>query len=315
MALPSVSMRQLLEAGVHFGHQKDRWNPKMEPYIFGVRSNIHIIDLSQTLPLLHQTLMQVREIAAKGGRILFVGTKRQAAEPVKLAAQRCAQYYVNHRWLGGTMTNWVTISNSIKRLRKLEEILDGEDNSGLTKKELIGLTREREKLERSLGGIKEMGSVPDFLFVIDTNKESIAIKEARNLHIPVAAILDTNCDPADADFPIPGNDDAARAISLYCELVADAALDGMAEAQAALGMDPGAAIEPVEPALAAEMESKAEENSAEEMKAEEVKPEAEAKAEKKEEKADPKEEKPAAQKAAPKKAAAKKDDAKEEKAE
>lgn len=302
MAMPTVSMRQLLEAGVHFGHQKHRWNPKMESYIFGVRSNIHIIDLSQTLPLLHQTLVQVREIAAKGGRVLFVGTKRQAAEPVKLAAQRCAQYYVNHRWLGGTMTNWVTISHSIKRLRKLEEILDGDANSGLTKKELIGLTREREKLERSLGGIKEMGGVPDFLFVIDTNKESIAIKEARNLHIPVAAILDTNCDPADTDFPIPGNDDAARAISLYCELVADAVLDGMAEAQASLGIDPGAAIAPVEPALAAEMEAKAEEKPAEEVKAETVE-------------ADKKEEKPAAKKAAPKKAAAKKDDAKEEKAE
>lgn len=307
MALPTVSMRQLLEAGVHFGHQKHRWNPKMEPYIFGVRSNIHIIDLSQTLPLLHQTLVQVREIAAKGGRVLFVGTKRQAAEPVKQAAQRCAQYYVNHRWLGGTMTNWVTISNSIKRLRKLEEILDGEAESGLTKKELIGLTREREKLERSLGGIKEMGGVPDFLFVIDTNKESIAIKEARNLHIPVAAILDTNCDPADTDFPIPGNDDAARAISLYCELVADAVLDGMAEAQAQFGVDPGAAVNPVEPALAEEMQAAAEEAPAEEAKAEEVKAE--------EPKAEAKKEEPKAKKAAPKKAAAKKDEAKEEKAE
>jgi small subunit ribosomal protein S2 len=250
MALPQVSMRQLLEAGVHFGHQKHRWNPKMEPFIFGVRSNIHIIDLSQTVPLLHQTLLKVREVAARGGRILFVGTKRQASDPVKVAAKRCAQYYVNHRWLGGTMTNWSTISNSISRLRKLEEMLADTADTGLTKKELIGLTREQTKLERSLGGIKDMGGIPDLLFIIDTNKEVIALGEARKLGIPVAAIIDSNSNPADADFPVPGNDDAARAISLYCELVADAALDGMADAQADMGVDAGAAVNPVEPAIA-----------------------------------------------------------------
>jgi len=250
MALPPINMRQLLEAGVHFGHQKHRWNPLMEPYIFGVRSNIHIIDLSQTVPLLHQVLVKVREVAARGGRILFVGTKRQASEPVKLAAKRCAQYYVNHRWLGGTMTNWATISNSISRLRKLEELLADGADTGLTKKELMGLTREQTKLERSLGGIKDMGGIPDLLFVIDTTKETIALGEARKLGIPVAAIIDTNSNPADADFPVPGNDDAARAITLYCELIADAALDGMADAQADLGHDPGAAVNPVEPALA-----------------------------------------------------------------
>lgn len=257
MSLPQVSMRQLLEAGVHFGHQKHRWNPKMEPYIFGVRSNIHIIDLSQTLPLFHQVLVKVREVAARGGRILFVGTKRQASEPVKVAAKRCAQYYVNHRWLGGTMTNWATITNSINRLRKLEEMLSENSDTGLTKKELIRLTREQSKLERSLGGIKDMGGLPDMLFIIDTNKEVIALKEARKLKIPVAAVIDTNSAPEDADFPIPGNDDAARAISLYCELVADAILDGMADEQADMGVDPGAAVNPVEPALAEVVEKTA----------------------------------------------------------
>ena len=246
MALPQVSMRQLLEAGVHFGHQKHRWNPRMEPYIFGVRSNIHIIDLSQTVPLLHQALVKVREVAAKGGRILFVGTKRQASGAVAEAAKRCAQYYVNHRWLGGTLTNWTTISHSIKRLRELEALLAEDADTGLTKKELMKLTRERDKLERSLGGIKDMGGVPDLMFIIDTTKEVIALGEARKLHIPVVAILDTNSDPEDADYPIPGNDDATRAIALYCDLIADAVLDGMAESQIDLGVDPGAAEEPVE---------------------------------------------------------------------
>jgi len=248
MSLPTISMRELLEAGVHFGHQKHRWDPRMEPYIYGVRSNIHIFDLSQTVPLLHQALVKVREVTAKGGRVLFVGTKRQASEPVKVAAKRCAQYYVNHRWLGGTMTNWTTISNSINRLRKLEEMLSDGSSTGLTKKELIGLTRELNKLERSLGGIKNMGGLPDLLFVIDTTKEVIALGEARKLNIPVAAVIDTNSNPSDADFPIPGNDDAARAITLYCELIADAALDGMADAQVDMGVDPGAAVNPVEPA-------------------------------------------------------------------
>ena len=250
MALPDFSMRQLLEAGCHFGHQTHRWNPKMKDYIFGERANIHIIDLSQTVPLLHQALVKVREVAAKGGRVLFVGTKRQAAEPISLAASRCAQYYMNHRWLGGTLTNWQTISKSIARLRELESLLDAEGGpTGLTKKEILMLTREREKLERSLGGIKEMGGTPDLMFVIDTNKESIAIQEAKRLNIPVVAILDTNCDPDPIDFPIPGNDDASRALSLYCDLIADAVLDGIADSQAALGMDLGESEAPSEMAL------------------------------------------------------------------
>ena len=250
MALPDFSMRQLLEAGAHFGHQTHRWNPKMERYIFGSRSNIHIIDLSQSLPLLHQALVKVREVAAGGGRVLFVGTKRQASEPVATAAKRCAQYYVNHRWLGGTLTNWRTISGSISRLRELEGVLDGGDTGGRTKKELLQLTREREKLELSLGGIKDMGGIPDLMFVIDTNKEAIAIQEARKLNIPVIAILDTNSNPDGIAFPVPGNDDAARALQLYCDLVADSVLDGLAAGQAAMGVDLGASEKPAhEPAL------------------------------------------------------------------
>ena len=194
MALPDITMRQLLEAGVHFGHQTHRWNPKMAPFIYGSRNNIHIIDLTQTVPLLHQALITVSDVVAKGGRVLFVGTKRQASEAVADAAKSCAQYFVNHRWLGGTLTNWRTISNSIKRLKSLEELLAGEHH-GLTKKELLQLTREKDKLERSLGGIKDMGAVPDLMFVIDTNKEGIAIAEARKLHMPVVAVVDSNCDP------------------------------------------------------------------------------------------------------------------------
>ena len=252
MALPEFSMRQLLEAGAHFGHQTHRWNPKMDRYIFGSRANIHIIDLSQSIPLLHQALVKVREVAASGGRVLFVGTKRQASDPVATAAKRCAQYYVNHRWLGGTLTNWRTISGSIARLRELEGVLDGGE-SGRTKKELLQLTREREKLELSLGGIKDMGGIPDLMFVIDTNKEAIAIQEARKLNIPVVAILDTNCNPDGITFPIPGNDDAARAIQLYCDLIADSVLDGLAAGQSASGVDLGASeAPPVEPAVAAE---------------------------------------------------------------
>ena len=250
MALPEFSMRQLLEAGVHFGHQTHAWNPKMDPYIFGARSNVHIIDLSQTVPLFHQALLQVREVAAKGGRVLFVGTKRAAQEPVATAAKRYAQYYVNHRWLGGMMTNWKTVSNSIARLRELEAMQENGGSAGLTKKEGLQLARELEKLDKTLGGIKDMGGKPDLMFVIDTNKEGIAIKEARRLGIPVVAILDSNCDPESADFPIPGNDDAARAISLYCDLIADAVLDGMTEAQAGAGVDLGAAVNPVELAIA-----------------------------------------------------------------
>ena len=258
MALPEFSMRQLLEAGVHFGHQTHRWNPKMAPYIFGARSNIHIMDLSQTVPLLHQALVKVREVASKGGRILFVGTKRAASQPIADSASRCAQYYVNHRWLGGMLTNWQTISGSIARLRELESKLgDGGEDTGLTKKENLKLTRELEKLDKALGGIKDMGGKPDLMFVIDTNKEGIAVKEARRLGIPVIAILDTNCDPASADLPIPGNDDAARAIQLYCDLIADAVLDGMTEAQANVGVDLGAAENPVEMAMAAAPAAKA----------------------------------------------------------
>src|ERR1700683_2441052 len=249
MALPEFSMRQLLEAGAQFGHHTHRWNPKMERYIFGSRSNIHIIDLSQTMPLLHQALVKVREVAASGGRVLFVGTKRQASEPVATAAKRCAQYYVNHRWLGGTLTNWRTISQSIARLRELETVLENPESSGRPKKEILQLTRERDKLELSLGGIKDMGGIPDLMFVIDTNKEAIAIQEARKLNIPVVAILDTNCDPQGITYPIPGNDDAARALQLYCDLVADAVLDGLTAGQAALGVDIGASVAPVEPAL------------------------------------------------------------------
>ena len=248
MALPEFSMRSLLEAGAHFGHQTHRWNPKMDRYIFGSRSNIHIIDLSQTIPLLHQALVAVREVAAKGGRVLFVGTKRQAADPVAEAAQRCAQYYMNNRWLGGTLTNWRTVSGSIARLRELEGLLEG-GGEGRVKKELLNLQREKDKLELSLGGIKDMGGIPDIMFVIDTNKEAIAIQEARKLNIPIIAILDTNWDPDGITYPIPGNDDAARAIQTYCDLIADAVLDGLAAGQASQGVDLGAAVNPDEPML------------------------------------------------------------------
>ena len=249
MALPEFSMRSLLEAGAHFGHQTHRWNPKMERYIFGSRSNIHIIDLSQSIPLLHQALVAVRDVAAKGGRVLFVGTKRQASEPIAAAAKRSAQYYMNNRWLGGTLTNWRTVSGSIARLRELEGLLEGGEGGGRVKKELLNLTREKEKLELSLGGIKDMGGIPDIMFVIDTNKEAIAIQEARKLNIPVIAILDTNCDPDGITYPIPGNDDAARAIQTYCDLIADAILDGLAAGQASSGVDLGASEAPVEPML------------------------------------------------------------------
>ena len=252
MALPEFSMRQLLEAGAHFGHRQQRWNPKMASFIYGQRNDIHILDLTQTVPLLHRALVTLRDVAAGGGRILFVGTKRQASEPVAAAAKRCAQYYVNHRWLGGTLTNWQTISHSIRRLRSIEETLSGAEHSGLTKKELLGLLREQDKLERSLGGIKEMGGVPNLLFVVDTNKEAIAIAEAKKLGIPVMAVLDSNSDPDGIAFPIPGNDDAARAIALYCDLAARAVIDGLGESQSAAGVDLGAAedVESVAPSQA-----------------------------------------------------------------
>jgi len=245
MALPEFSMRQLLEAGVHFGHQAHRWNPKMALYIFGTRNNIHIVDLAQTVPMLHRALQAVSDTVSKGGRILFVGTKRQAQDSIADAAKRSAQYYVNSRWLGGTLTNWKTISASIARLRKLDEMINSGEAAGYTKKERLTMQRERDKLDRSLGGIKDMGGVPDLLFVIDTNKEDIAIKEAQRLNIPVAAVVDTNCDPAGITYVVPGNDDASRAVSLYCDLVAKAAIDGISRAQGEMGVDLGAAEKPI----------------------------------------------------------------------
>src|ERR1700716_3529997 len=245
MSLPDYSMRQLAEAGVHFGHQSHRWNPKMAEYIFGTRNNIHIIDLAQSVPMLHRALQAVSDTVAKGGRILFVGTKRQAQDAVADAAKRCAQYYVNSRWLGGTLTNGKTISGSISRLRKLEEMLSSNEAQAYTKKERLELQRERDKLDRSLGGIKDMGGLPDLVFVISTNKEDIAIKEARRLGLPVAGVVDTNCDPNGITFVVPGNDDAARAITLYCDLIAKAAIDGISRAQGDMGVDLGAAEKPV----------------------------------------------------------------------
>lgn len=244
MTMPTFTMRQLLEAGVHFGHHTRRWNPRMKPYLFGVRNGIHIIDLTQTVPMLGQAMQAVRDVVAAGGRVLFVGTKPAAAERVAEAARRCGQYYVNHRWLGGMITNWQTISASIKRLRELDDKLGG-DLVGLTKRETLEMQRERDKLERALGGIKEMGGVPDVLVVIDTNKESIAVKEAQIKNIPIVAILDSNSDPDGVTYPVPGNDDAIRAISLYCDLLSGAVLDGIRAEIAASGGDLGAASEPL----------------------------------------------------------------------
>jgi small subunit ribosomal protein S2 len=241
--LPAFNMRQLLEAGVHFGHQTHRWNPKMSSFIYGARNNIHIIDLTQTTPMLHQALVKVSDTVAGGGRVLFVGTKRQASDAIAQAAKRSAQYFMNHRWLGGTLTNWKTISQSIRRLRQLDEMLSSEAH-GRTKKEVLNLTRERDKLAQALGGIKDMGGTPDLLFVIDTNKESIAIAEAKKLGIPIVAVVDTNCNPDGITYPIPGNDDAGRAITLYCDLVARAAIDGIERGQAASGVDIGASEAP-----------------------------------------------------------------------
>ena len=239
MTMPTFTMRQLLEAGVHFGHHTRRWNPKMSPYIFGVRNGVHVIDLEQTVPMLHRAMQAVRDVVAGGGRVLFVGTKRQAQEKVAESSKRCGQYFVNHRWLGGMLTNWKTISQSIKRLREMEERLAG-DTGGLTKKEILMLTRERDKLERALGGIKEMGGLPDVLFIIDTNKESIAVQEANKLGIPVVAVIDSNSNPDGIAFPIPGNDDALRAIDTYCELISGAVLDGLQAEMVAAGIDVGA---------------------------------------------------------------------------
>ena len=251
MALPDFSMRQLLEAGVHYGHQTQRWNPRMAEYIYGDRNGIHIIDLTQTVPMLDAALNVIRETVAKGGRILFVGTKRQAQKAIAEAAEKCAQYYMNHRWLGGTLTNWQTVSKSIQRLKQLDEVL-GSGAEGLTKKERLQMEREQAKLQSSLGGIREMGGVPDLLFIIDVGKEDLAILEAQKLGIPVVAVVDTNCSPKGVDYVIPGNDDAARAIALYCDLVARAALDGMSAQLGAAGVDLGAMEQAPEEETAAE---------------------------------------------------------------
>ena len=248
MSLPSFSMRELIDAGVHFGHKTKRWNPRMAPFIYGTRNDIHIIDLQQTVPMLHRALSAVRATVAKNGRILFVGTKRQASEEIAASAKRCGQYYVDNRWLGGMLTNWSTIQNSIRQLRKYEELL-GDPHSGLTKKEILNTQRHRDKLERSLGGIRDMGGKPDLLFIIDTTREELAVKEAQKLGIPIVAIIDTNCTTDGIDFPIPGNDDATRAIKLYCQLISDAALSGLQQSMGGKEVDFGASME------AAEMEA------------------------------------------------------------
>lgn len=239
MALPEFSMRQLLEAGVHYGHQTARWNPKMGEFIYGDRNGIHILDLTQTVPMLEQALKVVRDTVAKGGRILFVGTKRQAQKPIAEAAEKCAQFYMNHRWLGGTLTNWKTISLSIQRLKQIDEVL-ASGAEGMTKKERLNMERDQSKLQASLGGIREMGGVPDLIFIIDVGKEDLAIQEATKLGIPVVGVVDTNCSPKGVTYVIPGNDDAARAIGLYCDLIARAALDGMSAQLGAAGIDLGA---------------------------------------------------------------------------
>ena len=300
MAMPQVEMRKLLEAGVHFGHQKHRWNPKMAPYIFGERNGVHIIDLSQTVPSLTRALQAVREVVAGGGRVLFVGTKRQASTVIADTAKRCGQYYVNHRWLGGMLTNWATVSQSIKRLKQFDAKL-ADENTGLTKKETLQLTRQRDKLELTLGGIRDMGGLPDIIFAVDTIRDDIAIAEANRLNIPVIAVLDTNSKPEGVDFPIPGNDDATRAIRLYCDLIADAVLDGIQADLAAQGVDVGAAVEvdaeAVAEDIAAEAAPAVEAEAAPVEKAAAKKAPAKKAAEKKE---------PAAKKAAPAKKAAEK---------
>lgn len=262
MTMPKFTMRELLEAGVHFGHNTRRWNPQMRPYIFGVRNGIHILDLQQTVPMLDLALRTIREIAANGGRVLFVGTKRQAQDKVAEAAKRCGQYYVNHRWLGGMLTNWKTVTNSINRLKELQGIFS-QEKPKYTKKEILMLRREMEKLELSIGGIKDMAGQPDAIFIIDTNKEDIAVKEANKLGIPVIAIIDSNSTPAGIDYPIPGNDDALRAIELYCDLVSSAVLDGIQAEMASSGVDLGASetVEVTLPAAANE-ESAAPEKAA-----------------------------------------------------
>jgi len=251
MAMPQVTLRVLLEAGVHFGHHTRRWNPRMAPYIFGIRNQVHILDLQQTVPLMERALRAIRDTVAGGGRVLFVGTKKAAAEYVAESATRCGQYYVNHRWLGGMLTNWKTITGSVKRLKEMEGQLGG-TVEGLTKKEVLMLTRDKEKLDRALGGIKDMGGLPDIIFIIDVVKEKLAIEEANKLGIPVVAVVDSNSDPSGIAFPIPGNDDAIRAINLYCDMVASAVLDGISAELGSSGADIGAMEElPVEEILEA----------------------------------------------------------------
>lgn len=276
MALPDYSMRQLLEAGVHYGHQTQRWNPKMSQYIYGERNGIHILDLTQTVPLLDAALQVVRDTVAKGGRVLFVGTKRQAQKAVADAAERSAQFYMNHRWLGGTLTNWKTVSQSINRLKQIDETM-AQGAEGLTKKERLGIEREQAKLQASLGGIREMGGLPDLLFVVDVNKEDLAVLEANKLGIPVVAIVDSNSSPKGIDYIIPGNDDAARAIALYCDLVARAALDGMSAQMGAAGVDVGALsdapaelLDDVEPEIEVETDSEADAAAAEQAAAQDA---------------------------------------------
>ena len=253
MSLPTFSMREMVEAGVHFGHSTRRWNPRMKPFIFGERNKIHILDLQQTVPMLHAALKAMSDVTSRGGRVLFVGTKRAAADKIAENARNCGQYYVNHRWLGGMMTNWATVSQSIRRLRDLEARMESDEVNQLTKKEVLQLTRERDKLELTLGGIKEMGGLPDMLFIIDTNKEAIAVEEANRLNIPVVAIVDSNAKPEGVDYVIPGNDDAMRAISFYCELAQAAVLDGLQTEMMKTGGDAGASTEaPVEAAVQAE---------------------------------------------------------------
>jgi small subunit ribosomal protein S2 len=233
----NFSMRQLLDAGVHYGHVTRKWNPKMAPYIFGKRNGIHIIDLEQTVPMLEAALNVVEEVISNYGRVLFVGTKPQATEKVKEAAQKCGQYYVNHRWLGGMLTNWKTINQSMKRLKGFEEKIA--NPIGLTKKEILQLQREQEKLELALGGIREMGGLPDLVIVIDTIREAIAVKEAVKLGIPIVAIIDSNSCPDEVTYPIPGNDDATKAIELYCDLFASAILEGLQKGMKKSGVDLG----------------------------------------------------------------------------
>jgi small subunit ribosomal protein S2 len=285
MAPPSFSMRQLIEAGCHFGHSTRRWNPKMKPYLFGVRDGVHIIDLQQSVPMLQRAVQAVHDVTAAGGRVLFVGTKRQAQDMVKEYAERCGQYYINHRWLGGTLTNWKTVSNSIKRLKELEaRLADEQQLQGLTKKEQLTLQREQQKLDRSLGGIKDMGGLPDIIFVIDTNKEGIAVAEANVLKIPVAAVVDSNSDPKGITYPIPGNDDAIRAIKLYCELVSNTVLDGIQDEMKTAGVDIGEQDDAPAESLPADVEDKAKvvkkprsrAKTAAKKKAEEAAPESEA---------------------------------------